>query len=111
MLAVALAMDSNTVDRSSSAEEIGPVVFAICKMVSGNFQRKERISKTSFSLLKQINLQRKTCAELSKVGVSSSTAPSFLCRCLEKESTLAATERSNARVWEGKKIRNKANSE
>jgi len=57
MLAVALETDSNTVDRSSSAEEIGPIVFAICKMISGNFKGKERINKTSFSLLKQINLQ------------------------------------------------------
>lgn len=46
MLAVALETDSNTVDRSSSPEEIGPLVFAICKMISGYFKRKERISKT-----------------------------------------------------------------
>lgn len=42
MLAVALKTDSNTVDRSSSAEEGGPIVFAICKMISGNFKRKEK---------------------------------------------------------------------
>lgn len=42
MLAVALKTDSNTVDRSSSAEEGGPIVFAIRKMISGNFKRKEK---------------------------------------------------------------------
>lgn len=74
MLPVPLETDSNTADRRSSAEETGPIVFAICKTISGNFKRKERINKASLSLLKQTILWRKTCADLSKVGVSNGSA-------------------------------------
>lgn len=85
MVAVALETDSNIADRSSSAEEIGPVVFPICKMISGNFKRKrERMDKISFSLLKQRNLQRKTCADLSKVGVNNNSASFLLVQMFQK---------------------------
>lgn len=42
VLAVALETDSNTVARSSLAEEIVLTVFAICKMISWNFKRKAK---------------------------------------------------------------------
>lgn len=111
-VAVALEIDSNTVDRSSSAEEIGAIVFAICKMVSGNFKRKERINKTYFSLLKQINLQRKTCADLSKVEISNSSASFLFVQMFQKRRVNWLLLKGQQHMFEGgKKIRNKAHSE
>lgn len=105
MLAVALETDSNTVDRSSSAEEISPIVFAICKMISGNFKGKNRINKTSFSLLKKLNLQRKTCADLSKAGVSKSSASFLYVQIFQKRRVNWLLLKGQQHMFEGKKKR------
>lgn len=111
MLAVPLDTDSNTVERRSSAEEIGPIVFAICKMISGNFKGKERINKTSFSISKQISLQRWACADLSDVGVSNSSASFLFVQMFQKRRVNWLLLKGQQCEFEGEKIRNKANRE
>lgn len=88
MLDVPLETESNTVERSSSAEHSGPIVCAICKMISGNFKgkerRRERINKASFSISKQINLQRQRCADLSKAGARNGSAAFLFVQVFQK---------------------------
>lgn len=69
MLPVLLETDSNTADRSSSAEETGPTVFAICKMVSGNFKRKEKINKASLPFKTNQFAEKDLWKTLAKQGL------------------------------------------
>lgn len=84
MLAVALETDSNTADRSSSAEEIHPIVFPICKMISGNFKRKkERIRFLSPFWNKGICRERLVQTS-AKYGLITAQPPSYLCKCFRR---------------------------
>lgn len=62
-------------------------------------------------LLKQINLQRQTCADLSKVGVNNSSVSFLFVQMFQKRRVNWLLLKGQQHMFEGGKIRNKANSE